>query len=305
VGQGRAVPGRDVVVVGSANLDVVLAVPAIPAPGETVLARDRGAGPGGKGANQAAAAARAGARTALVAALGDDEGGRLLRSALAAAGVDLDHVRTAAGPTGTAFVSVDPHGENAIVVDPGANALLVDLTDAERGLVATARVVVCQLEVPVSTVRQALSAATGLAVLNAAPAAPLPEELLATVDVLVVNEHEALAVAGGDSVGPAVRRLLEQVPEVVVTLGAAGALLARRGADDLRVPGVPAREVVDTTGAGDVFCGSLAAARAAGDGPEDAVALACAAASLSVERPGAGGSAPSLAEARARLAAHG
>ncbi|MCW2665674.1 MAG: PfkB domain protein, partial [Frankiales bacterium] len=182
--------GHDVVVVGSANLDVVLQVTAIPAPGETVLARGRAQGPGGKGANQAAAAALAGARTALVTALGADAAAQVLLDGLTRAGVDLTAVRTVEAPTGTAFITVDAHGENAIVVDLGANARLTDLTPAERNAVRGARVLLCQLEVPLATVADALAAAAGLAVLNAAPAQPLPPEVLRAVDVLVVNEHE-------------------------------------------------------------------------------------------------------------------
>jgi ribokinase len=293
--------GHDVVVVGSANLDVVLQVTAIPAPGETVLARGRAQGPGGKGANQAAAAALAGARTALVTALGADAAAQVLLDGLTRAGVDLTAVRTVEAPTGTAFITVDAHGENAIVVDLGANARLTDLTPAERNAVRGARVLLCQLEVPLATVADALAAAAGLAVLNAAPAQPLPPEVLRAVDVLVVNEHEARALTGAGDVDAALARLLRDLPEVVVTLGAAGAVVAVRDHAPVRLPGVPARAVVDTTGAGDVFCGALAAARATGAPPVAAAELACAAASLSVERPGAGRSAPTLAEARARL----
>lgn len=292
----------DVLVVGSANLDLVLAVDALPAPGETVLATHRAEGPGGKGANQAVAAARAGARTALLAALGDDDAAALLRAALTGAGVDVGRLRTVGAPTGAAFVTVDARGENAIVVDAGANALLLDLTDDELDRVGAARVVLCQLEVPLATVAAAVAAATGIVVLNAAPARTLASYLLQGVHVLVVNEHEARVMGGTPDLGRAVSRLLEQVPEVVMTLGAAGALLARRDAEPLRIPGIPARHVVDTTGAGDVFCGAYAAGRAAGEDSTTAARLACAAASLSVERPGAGRSAPSLEEARERLA---
>ena len=296
-----------VLVVGSANLDVVLSVGTLPAAGETVLAHARTPGPGGKGANQAAAAARSGTRTAFLGAVGDDEGGRLLRAELAAAGVDLALLRVVPAPTGTAYVVVDAAGENAIVVDPGANAALVALTATELAQAAGAQVVLCQLEVAPQTVADALRAADGLRVLNAAPARPLPPGLLSLVDVLVVNEQEALAVAaalggGASTVDGAVARLLAEVPEVVVTLGAAGALLGRRGVRPLHVPGVPARVVVDTTGAGDTFCGVLVAARAAGADPEQAVLRGCAAASLSVERPGAARAAPGPEQVRARLA---
>ena len=264
----------DVVVVGSANVDVVLEVGRIPQPGETVLAHGRRSGPGGKGANQAAAASRSGAKVGFVGSLGADEVADRLRAELRAAGVDVTGVRTGDAPTGTAYVVVDERGENAIVVDPGANALL-DLDAAQRDAVRGAAVLLCQLEVPVPAVQAALEAAEGLRVLNAAPARTLPAELTA---------------------------LLAREPEVVVTLGAAGALVGRRGEGATPVPGVPARAVVDTTGAGDTFCGAYAAARAAGADGLDAAAYGCAAASLSVERPGAATSAPSRADVLARLA---
>jgi ribokinase len=290
----------DVVVLGSANLDVVLRVPHIPAPGETVLVSGRGTGQGGKGANQAVAAARCGARTAFLGAFGDDAAGRTLRADIRAAGVDLTGARTSVEPTGTAYVVVATSGENAIVVDPGANADLLGLTDEEQALIAGARVLLCQLEVPMATVTEAVTAARAAGVgtvLNAAPAADLPAALLEQVDVLVVNEKEALAVSGTATVDDAVRALRERVAEVVVTLGAAGARVG-----DTVVPGLPARQVVDTTGAGDTFCGALAAALAEGARTATAARFGCAAASLSVELPGAGRAAPSRAQVEARLA---
>jgi len=203
-----------------------------PLPGETVLARGRAAGPGGKGANQAVAAARSGARTALLAAVGADTGAQLLRDELGGAGVQLSALRTAAQPTGTAYVMVDAHGENAIVVDAGANAALVDLTAAELDVVRAARVLLCQLEVPVETVTTAVAAAAGLTVLNAAPARALPPELTAQLDVLVVNEHEALDVAGGaaPTLEAALSQLLDRVPEVVVAVVALLLVLLVRAA---------------------------------------------------------------------------
>jgi ribokinase len=299
-------PGTDVAVLGSANLDVVLAVRDLPRPGETVLARGRATGPGGKGANQAVAAARCGARTAFVGAVGDDDAGALLRRGLDDAGV-RQALTPSRRPTGTAYVVVDHRGENAIVVDPGANADLVALDDGQRRVLRDARVLLCQLEVPLGTVATALGVAGGLRVLNAAPAQRLPDEVTDRVDVLVVNEHEALAGLdpAATTLERAVGRLLERVPEVVVTLGADGALVAQRGAAPTRVPAVPARTVVDTTGAGDVFCGAYAASRAAGADTTRAAALACAAASLSVERPGAARAAPTLAQVHERLATAG
>lgn len=285
----------DVAVVGSANLDVVLRVAALPAPGETALASDRSLGPGGKGANQAAAAARLGAQVRFLAAMGVDPGRELLLSALDAAGVDTAGVRASATPTGTAYVIVDDDGENQIVVEAGANSDLRDLNDAELSLVSAARVVLAQLEVPVMTVTAALRRGRevgAMTILNAAPAMALPRSLTEIVDVLVVNEAEARAVAGGPASLPdALTTLTSQVQTVVVTLGAEGALIASAGGDVTRVPAVPARRVVDTTGAGDAFCGAFAAAAARGLDPVAATRWATIAASLSVERPGAGSSA--------------
>ena len=286
------------VVVGSANLDVTLQVPAIPHPGQTVLSQGTRRGPGGKGANQAIAAARMGARTAFVGRIGQDDGGAVLQAELAEAGVDLSGLQEASLPTGTAYVVVADDGENAIVVDPGANGGFDRLLESELAAVGAARVLLCQLEIPLDTVAAAAASAR-LTVLNAAPARPLPAELLDLVDVLVVNEHEALVVGGGAGTAEEAA-LLERVPAVVVTLGAEGALVLTRG-ERRHVPGLPARAVVDTTGAGDTFCGALAAALAGGADPIAATELGCAAASLSVERPGAARSAPTLAEVQRRI----
>lgn len=274
----------DVVVVGSANVDLVLAVQRIPRPGETVLATGLTRGPGGKGANQAVAAARAGASTAFVASLGDDESGALLRDALGAAGVQLGLVSTTRTPTGTAIITVDAEGENAITVAPAANAELA-LNESSESAIRAAAVVLAQLEIPFETVRAAAQASSYF-VLNAAPAAELDDDLLAHVDLLVVNEHEAEVIGGSD---PAA--LMERVPAAVVTLGGAGALVLRRGETEVRVAGVEV-EVVDTTAAGDTFCGVLAAALAAGAGLTEAVKRANVAASLSVETAGAISSVP-------------
>ena len=300
----RETGAAEVVVLGSANLDVSLRVAQLPRPGETVLAAERRTGAGGKGANQAVAAARSGARTAFLGAVGDDEGAELVRAALVGAGVDVSALRTAPSPTGTAYVLVDAAGENAIVVHPGANAGLLGLDAAQRALVDGGCVLLCQLEVPLPTVTAAVRHARDAGVrtvLNAAPAQLLPEDLVRALDVLVVNEQEALAVSGG--AGPleaAVGALLRRVPEVVVTLGARGALVGVRGDGLTRVPGVPARAVVDTTGAGDVFCGALVAAQARGLPLPAAVSYACAAASLSVEQAGASASAPTRGQAERR-----
>jgi ribokinase len=278
--------------VGSANVDLVLPVQRIPRPGETVLAGAMTRGPGGKGANQAVASARAGARTAMVAALGDDDGGALLRDALGSSGVDLSLVSATDTPTGTAIIAVDDSGENSIVVAPGANGEL-SLSAAATAVVRAAKVVLAQLEIPFPTV-QAAAAASSYFILNAAPAAELPDELLADVDLLVVNETEAEAIAGADR-----SALLKRVPAAVVTLGAAGAVILTRGDDEIEVPGV-AVDVVDTTAAGDTFCGVLAATLAAASTNgaitasdlTNAVRRANVAASLSVQAAGAISSVP-------------
>ncbi|MEU8222503.1 ribokinase [Kribbella sp. NPDC048915] len=295
----------DVVVVGSANVDLVLPVQRLPRPGETVLAGALTRGPGGKGANQAVASARAGARTAMVVALGDDDGGALLRDALA--DVDLSLATTSRTPTGTALITVDETGENSIVVAPGANGELT-LSAAARAAIGQAKIVLSQLEIPFQTVQAAAEAAPYF-VLNAAPAAELPDELLAAVDLLVVNETEAEAIAGADR-----SALLKKVPAAVVTLGGAGAvILTRDQAGEIAVPGVRV-DVVDTTAAGDTFCGVLAASlaeRLVSGSVDDsitasdltnAVRRANVAASLSVQVAGAIASVPHGAAIDARYA---
>jgi ribokinase len=277
----------EVVVVGSANVDLVLPVQRIPRPGETVLAGVMTRGPGGKGANQAVASARAGARPAMVAALGADDGGALLRDALGGSGVDLTLVSSSDAPTGTAIITVEESGENSIVVAPGANGEL-SLSDQAAAVVGAAKIVLSQLEIPFATVQRA-AAASSYFILNAAPAAELPDELLAEVDLLVVNETEAEAIAGSDR-----SALLKKVPAAVVTLGGAGAVILTRGDDEIAVPGVPV-DVVDTTAAGDTFCGVLAATLSAVSATEsitvsdltNAVRRANVAASLSVQAAGA------------------
>lgn len=286
----------DVVVVGSANVDLVLPVERIPRPGETVLAAGLTRGPGGKGLNQAVAAAKAGAATAFVARIGDDDSGRLLVSVLTEAGVDLSLAGRTSTPTGTAIITVEESGENVITVAPSANAELV-LSDEAVAAIAAAPVVLTQLEIPFETVRAAARAGRYV-VLNAAPAAVLDAELLASVDLLIVNEHEADVVSGTEGKPEA---LLAHVPAAVVTLGGDGALVLRRDAEPEHVAGIRV-DVVDTTGAGDTFCGVLAAGLARGTSLADAVRRANAAASLSVQQHGAASSVPSSAAIDARYA---
>lgn len=289
-------PLGTVVVVGSANVDVVARVPRIPGPGETVMARGLTRGGGGKGANQAVAAARAGGvPTWFVGRLGGGDDGALLRSSLEDAGVRLDGVVVSSLPTGTALISVSDDGENAIVVVGGANADFSELSDAQRRRVSEADVVLAQLEVPVSVVLAAARArATGARfVLNAAPSQPLPSELLSEVDVLVVNEHE-LADLTGAALDGGVATLARQVPALVVTWGSRGCLV-RRGDEEVWVDAVQV-EAVDTTGAGDTFCGVMGARLAVGDDLVDAARWGAAAAALTVQRHGAQDAVPTHEE---------
>lgn len=288
---------------GSANVDLVLRVAGIPAPGETRLAAGMSRSPGGKGLNQAVAAARHGARTAFVGAVGDDADGRMLRAVLTEDGIEA-HLRESAEATGLAVVLVEDSGENAIVVASGANAGVVRPTPAELAVVTAGRVLLAQLELPVPAVRAAAEAARASGVrvvLNAAPARRLPAELLGCLDVLVVNEHEARVVAGtGDApLDAAVDALLATVPQVVVTLGAAGCLY-RAGAE-VRLA-APAVEAVDTTGAGDTFVGVLVAALAEAVPVREALRRSVVAGSLCVQRRGAVPAIPRRAEVLEALA---
>jgi ribokinase len=265
-----------VVVLGSLNVDLVAVVDRQPRPGETVLAQeDLRRYAGGKGANQAVAAAEAGAQVAMVAAVGDDDAGRAYVARLRQRGIDVSGVRVLpAQPTGQAWITVsDTDAENMIVVVPGANA---HLDDVELEL-ADGDVLLVQLEVPMAAVAAAASrahAAGARVVLNAAPYAALPADLAAVANPVVVNEHEALLLA--DS-GVVPRSLL-------VTFGAAGCSWDGEEFDGTPVPD---GEVVDSTGAGDAFCGALAAALADGAGREDAVTAASAAGAAAVRRLGA------------------
>ncbi|MFJ2897062.1 ribokinase [Streptomyces sp. NPDC087218] len=293
----------DLLVVGSANADLVVGVERRPAPGETVLGSDLAVHPGGKGGNQAVAAARLGARTALLARVGDDAHGRLLLESQRAAGVDTDGVLVGGAPTGVALITVDPSGDNSIVVSPGANARLApEDVRAAGSLLAVARVVSVQLEIPLETVAEvaaALPPGTRL-VLNPSPPAPLPDRVLAACDPLVVNEHEArymLGGAAGSTPGEWARALLGLGPKsVVITLGAAGALVADgRTGDVVPVPSI-AVEAVDTTGAGDAFTAALAWRLGLGEGLAEAAAFAVRVGAAAVTRRGAQESFPTAAE---------
>jgi len=289
----------DVVVVGSLNQDLVARVPRIPVPGETVLASGHATYAGGKGANQATAAARLGATVAMVGRVGDDGSGVSLRSGLEADGIDAGHVTVdqTAG-TGLALINVDDAGENAITVSAGANGNVgpKDVTDA-GDLIASAKVLLVQMEIPIKAVSTAIQIARGIVVLNPAPAAPLPDEMLARVDVLIPNQSELALLAArrvDDADGAAQAAAALPVDEIVVTLGAAGALLVTRTGSQL-IPSVPV-EAVDTTGAGDSFCGAIAAELARGAYLEAAVRFATKVAAIAVGRPGAQASMPTREE---------
>lgn len=293
-----------VVVVGSLNMDVSVRVERHPLPGETVLASSSTRSGGGKGANQAVAAARAGgARTVFVGAVGDDEDGRALRRDLETDGIEalLD---TVAEPTGMALITVDADGENSIVVLPGANALVSVGTDEVRSVLGAADVILLQLEIPSETVVAAarLKRPGARVVLNAAPSGELSQELCDLVDVVVVNEHEAADLAGvGGGLDAIVAALLLRVPAVVVTLGSSGSVYQARGEGMVTVAASRA-QVIDTTAAGDTFCGVLAAELAVGRAPGAALELASTAAAIAVGRAGAQVSIPSMEEVRMRHA---
>lgn len=323
-----------ILVAGSANLDFVVRAPHIPAPGETVLGQAFQTTPGGKGANQAVACARAGgAATQMLLALGDDGHAAVLEASLRDAGVQLHTVRGTGLPTGAAFICVADDASNAITVAPGANGAL---RPQHLPPLAGISHLLLQLETPLATVTayaQAARAAGVQVVLNAAPACALPPALLAVVDVLVVNENELMTVAAGlaepgpglgqgvEPLGtgprdpslnlppdphhsPALLAALQRlpVPTVVATLGERGCL-ARQGGQLLHTPAF-AVAAVDTTAAGDTFCGALVAALAQGHALPAALRRASAAAALACTRPGAQASIPQRAEVDTLLARH-
>lgn len=273
-----------ITVVGSINMDVSARTSSLPAPGETVAGTELVLGRGGKGANQAVAAARAGGNVRFVGAVGDDAFAPELRASLQADGIDTDTLRTTPGASGVAVVTVDDAAENTIVVVAGANDSLTELGADDVAAIEGADVLLLQLEIPVPTVVAAAEAARrgGTTVfLNPSPVRSVPDALFDVVDVLVVNEseHHALGAA------------VERTPHVVTTLGARG---ARHRGPDGAVTEVPAPRVqaIDTTGAGDAFTGALAVAWR--DGPETAVRRAVVGGALATTR--AGIAAPTAAE---------
>ncbi|HEY2697944.1 MAG TPA: ribokinase [Pseudonocardiaceae bacterium] len=265
-----------VCVVGSLNIDVITHVNAHPTPGETVRGQGLTRLPGGKGANQALAAARSGAKTRLIGRIGDDEAGDAYRRGLSARHVDCSGVVVAPDtPTGTALIAVDEHGENTIIVVPGANEAMDEkAVEVEEHTIRSADVLVLQLEIPMPSVLRVAEIAVECGIrliVNPSPWMPLPEQLLAAVDPLIVNEHEAA-------------QLGSTAPEsLCVTLGSAG---ARWGGATSTAPKI---DVVDTTGAGDAFAGALAAALAAGADRTEALQAATHAGATACTWPGAQG----------------
>ena len=290
-----------VLVAGSVNMDLVATVPRLPRPGETLAGTGFALHPGGKGANQAVAAAKLGAAATLVGCVGDDAFARDLRAHLLDNGVACS-LEVVEAPTGTAMILVDGLGENSIVVIPGANASL-DASAVAQVPVRAGDVLVSQLEIPVPTVAAFFErghAAKALNVLNAAPAIVGADDLWPLADIVVVNEVELGFFAnapvpdrqGAASAAVTVRHSPEQV--IVVTLGSQG-VVAIDGERVLEQPGHAVR-VVDTTGAGDCFVGALAACLCAGNRLEEGLAYANRAAAICVQRPGAGPSMPTLME---------
>ncbi|MFM7127093.1 MAG: ribokinase [Actinomycetota bacterium] len=272
----------DVVVVGSTNLDLVATVEHLPEPGETVLATSYAEHAGGKGLNQAVASRRAGADTAFITCLGTDAAGSGLHRLIVNESIAA-HVTDHDGPTGRALISVDGDAENSIVVVPGANAhLTLGAVESFRRVLERARVILCQLEVPLEAVEAALAigkAGGARTILNPAPARDLPPSLLSLCDVIVPNQHE-IAMLGGTSA------LLDAgVGTIVVTLGARGIRVVTVEGD-MEIPPYAVR-ALDTTGAGDAACGALAASLALGDDITTAARRASAAGALAATRSGA------------------
>jgi ribokinase len=298
-----------VIVVGSVNVDLVATVERLPAAGETVTGATFARHPGGKGANQATAAARLGARVAFVGAVGDDSLADEARDALTAEGIDIAQLAVLPGPTGVALILVDAAGENLIAVASGANGALTPalvMAAIERLVPGPGDVVVAGCEIPTvvaQAVLQASRARGARTVLNPAPATGLGWDFLAETDVLVPNRVELGQLAGSsesdDEQTAAISLLASDRPgvreAVVVTLGASGALLVRRSVPAVVVPALPV-EAVDTVGAGDALIGALAADLAAGQDLDASVRRGVAAASLATTRRGARAGMPTRAE---------
>lgn len=297
-----------VVVIGSLNMDLVTRAPRLPRGGETLIGQSFATVSGGKGANQAVAAARLGAQVSMVGCVGSDAYGAQLRAALMAEQIDCQAVSTVDGSSGVALIVVDDNSQNAIVIVAGANG---ELTPALIGcfdsVLQGGDVIICQLEVPDATVGHALKRGRELGktvILNPAPASgPLPAHWYANIDYLIPNESEASALSGlpvdsRETAEVAAKRLIELgAGKVIITLGAQGAVLADgKGFEHFPAPIVKA---IDTTAAGDTFVGGFAAALASGKSEPEAIRFGQVAAAMSVTRAGAQPSIPTLSEVRA------
>lgn len=297
-----------IAVVGSANLDIVVPVPHHPSTGETVLGGDHQQVPGGKGANQAVAAARLGAQVSFVGMVGDDDAGAALRSSLTASGVDVSGLGTSLeSPSGIALITVDTDGDNAITVSPGANTMVTPDWIRSHPEILDAAVVQLQLEIPIETVAYVAANATGVVVLDPAPAPDggLPREVLDNTTVLVPNETELALLSGFDTdpthidqVVTAARSLA--VDTVVVTLGAHGAVVVADGVAE-HVP-APTISAVDTTAAGDAFRSALAVRLADGANIVEAAKFAVRVGAATALSFGAQPSLPTPAQVDERLA---
>lgn len=294
---------KKIVIVGSSNTDMVVRCEHMPRPGETVLGGEFMMNPGGKGANQAVAVSRLGGEAVFIGKVGDDIFGIQTRAQLSREGIDVRHLGTASDcASGVALINVDAEGENSISVASGANGRLTpEDISAAAGAICSADILLMQLEVPVETVTFAACMAKShgvKVVLNPAPAMPLPPELLKHVDILIPNRSELELIAGCDcsrSVDEAVRTVSALgVSTLIVTLGSKGAMICSDGQSRL-VPPFPVK-AVDTTAAGDTFCGALCVALAEGRTIDEAVTFGNKAASVTVTRPGAQCAIPTRSE---------
>ena len=291
---------EEIVVIGSANIDLVASVNHLPVPGETVLGNSFNKIPGGKGANQAVAAAKLGGRVSFIGCVGSDQEGEILRSSLEDANVDCEFlISLPETSTGTAMIGVDTEGHNSIIVNPGANnALVEENIIMAKEIVESAKVVLMQLEIPTSCVEAAVEVTNGITVLNPAPVVDIPKKLLGGVDVLIPNQIELAHLSDKESfndldeIETAAKSL--DIETVIVTLGSRGALLVSDDKTELISP--PVIESLATTGAGDAFCGSLAEALSRGLSFLEGVEQSVVAGALSTTSHGAQISMPTRSE---------
>ena len=295
-----------VTVLGSFVADLAFRTNRIPVWGETLMGNEFKLGPGGKGSNQAVAAARAGGRVSFISKLGPDLFGDMARALYKSEGIDTQFLFTTQSATGAAAIIIDAHkGENAIIVVPGACfEVTAEEVDQARALIAGSAIFVAQLELPLPVVEHGLTLAHSLGVptiLNPAPAAPLPESIYRHIDYITPNESEAAALTGvpvstvADAEKAADAFLARGVPNAIITLGAQG-VFVKNAQVRAHVPAVNAGKVVETTGAGDAFNGGFAVALSEGMGLVEAARFGCAAAGISITRPGTAPSMPTRAE---------